>query len=183
MASIAATSHAVAPAAFAAAVPRVATSESSTVRAFTGLRSAPLIARESAAQSLGVQNGSRVSCMQVWAPTGNKKFETLSYLPPLTSDQIAKQIDYMLANNSIPCLEFDLVGYVSRDNFAGSGYYDGRYWTMWKLPMFGCTDAASVLREIAECKKAYPNAFIRVLGFDNVRQVQVSGFLVQRPDA
>ncbi len=65
MASIAATSHAVAPAAFAAAVPRVATSESSTVRAFTGLRSAPLIARESAAQSLGVQNGSRVSCMQV----------------------------------------------------------------------------------------------------------------------
>jgi hypothetical protein len=46
---------------------------------------------------------------QVWAPTGNKKFETLSYLPPLTNDQIAKQIDYMLANNSIPCLEFDLV--------------------------------------------------------------------------
>ncbi len=49
--------------------------------------------------------------------------------------------------------------------------------------MFGCSDAASVLREIAECKKAYPKAFIRVLGFDNVRQVQVSGFLVQRPDA
>ncbi len=65
MASIAAASHVVAPVAFAAAVPRAATSESSTVRAFTGLRSAPLIARESAGQSLGVQNGSRVSCMQV----------------------------------------------------------------------------------------------------------------------
>jgi ribulose-bisphosphate carboxylase small chain len=182
MASIAAASHVVAPAAFAAAVPRVATSESSTVRAFTGLKSAPLIARENAAQSLGVQNGSRVSCMQVWAPTGNKKFETLSYLPPLTNDQIAKQIDYMLGKNLIPCLEFDLVGYISRTNFAGSGYYDGRYWTMWKLPMFGCNDAGAVLREIGECKKAYPNAFIRVLGFDNKRQVQITGFVVQRPD-
>jgi hypothetical protein len=47
--------------------------------------------------------------LQVWAPTGNKKFETLSYLPPLTNDQIAKQIDYMLSKNLIPCLEFDLV--------------------------------------------------------------------------
>jgi ribulose-bisphosphate carboxylase small chain len=53
---------------------------------------------------------------------------------------------------------------------------------MWKLPMFGCSDAAAVLREIAECKKAYPKAFIRVLGFDSKRQVQITGFLVQRPD-
>jgi ribulose-bisphosphate carboxylase small chain len=47
--------------------------------------------------------------------------------------------------------------------------------------MFGCTDASMVLREIEECKKAYPGAFIRVLGFDNVRQVQVTGFIVHKP--
>lgn len=23
-------------------------------------------------------------------------------------------------------------------------YYDNRYWTMWKLPMFGCTDPVQV---------------------------------------
>jgi hypothetical protein len=23
-------------------------------------------------------------------------------------------------------------------------YYDNRYWTMWKLPMFGCTDPSQV---------------------------------------
>jgi hypothetical protein len=23
-------------------------------------------------------------------------------------------------------------------------YYDNRYWTMWKLPMFGCTDPIQV---------------------------------------
>jgi len=39
--------------------------------------------------------------------------------------------------------------------------------------MFGCTDSAQVLREIQECKKEYPNCFVRVLGFDNVKQVQI----------
>jgi ribulose-bisphosphate carboxylase small chain len=115
---------------------------------------------------------------------GQTKFETFSYLPPLTDDQIAKQVDYMIQLNLIPCLEFDLNegGGVSRANNRSPGYYDGRYWTMWKLPMFGCTDSAQVLREIQECKKEYPNCFVRVLGFDNVKQVQICGFLVARPN-
>lgn len=50
-----------------------------------------------------------VACVQVWNPLNNVKFETLSYMPPLTSDQIAKQIDYMTSNGYIPCLEFDPV--------------------------------------------------------------------------
>jgi ribulose-bisphosphate carboxylase small chain len=50
-----------------------------------------------------------VLAVQVWTPVNNLKFETLSYLPPLTPDQVASQIDYMLANKWIPCLEFDLV--------------------------------------------------------------------------
>jgi ribulose-bisphosphate carboxylase small chain len=120
--------------------------------------------------------------LQVWNPYGNPKFETLSYLPPLSDEQIAKQVEFMIRQNLIPCLEFDKKGTVSRDNFQGSGYYDGRYWTMWKLPMFGCNDASQVLAEIQECKKAYPDCFVRVLGFDNKRQVQIAGFLVAFPN-
>ena len=33
-------------------------------------------------------------------------FETFSYLPPLTDDQIAKQVDYIVNNGWTPCLEF-----------------------------------------------------------------------------
>ena len=61
------------------------------------------------------------------------------------------------------------------------GYYDGRYWTLWKLPMFGCTDAAHVLNEIEECKKAYPTAYIRLLSFDNKHQCQCMAFVIQKP--
>lgn len=37
--------------------------------------------------------------------------------------------------------------------------------------MFGCTDPDQVLREIMLCTKAFPDAFIRLVAFDNKRQV------------
>jgi len=171
MAAITATSALAAPATFSVA--------KTSRKEFSGLKAAPVTGKS--LKDVTVSNGSRVSCMKVWPPYGNQKFETLSYLPPLTDRQIMRQIDYMLANNWIPCLEFDQIGVVSREHYAGSGYYDGRYWTMWKLPMFGCSDSFQVIREVQECINAYPDAYIRVLGFDNVRQVQVLGFLVHKP--
>jgi ribulose-bisphosphate carboxylase small chain len=46
---------------------------------------------------------------QTWNPINNRKFETLSYLPPLSDDSIAKEIDYMIKKGWTPCLEFDEV--------------------------------------------------------------------------
>ncbi|MCO5612878.1 hypothetical protein L7F22_067149 [Adiantum nelumboides] len=168
-------------ASLAVAAPTCSPAESLS-KSFAGLKPTTLFSPK-CANPLAISNGSRVSAMLVWKPYDNKKFETLSYLPPLTSEQIAKQVDYMVRKGWTPCIEFDTIGNVYREHFHGSGYYDGRYWIMWKLPMFGCQDSGSVLREIAECAKEYPKAFIRVLGFDAKRQVQVAGFLVQKPSA
>ncbi|XP_024390465.1 ribulose bisphosphate carboxylase small subunit, chloroplastic [Physcomitrium patens] len=182
MASTVACSTVVAPAVFAAASSSVASSDSVTVKASTCLKGPTFFASKSQKLS-SVQNGSRVQCMQVWNPIGMTKFETFSYLPPLSDEAIAKQVEYMIQQKLIPCLEFDLNSKgVSRDNNSSPGYYDGRYWTMWKLPMFGCNDSAQVLREIQECKTTFPNCWVRVLGFDNVKQVQICGFLVARPN-
>ncbi|ONK69595.1 uncharacterized protein A4U43_C05F24620 [Asparagus officinalis] len=128
-----------------------------------------------------VSNGSRVHCMKTWNPINNKKFETLSYLPPLSPESIAKQVEYMVGKGWVPCLEFDEVGAVHRTNSQMPGYYDGRYWTLWKLPMFGCTDSSQVLNEIEECKKTYPNAYIRLLSFDNKHHCQRMSFVIQKP--
>ena len=46
---------------------------------------------------------------QTWRPLNNKKFETLSYLPPLSEESIAKEIDYMIGKGWVPSLEFDEV--------------------------------------------------------------------------
>ena len=120
--------------------------------------------------------------MQVWPPLGKKKFETLSYLPPLSEESLLKEVQYLLNKGWVPCLEFEPThGFVYRENHRSPGYYDGRYWTMWKLPMFGCTDAAQVVAELQEAKKAYPNSFIRIIGFDNVRHVQCISFIAYKP--
>lgn len=52
---------------------------------------------------------------------------------------------------------------------------------MYKLPMFGCSDSSQVLTEIGNASKAFPDSYIRIAGFDAVRQVQVVAFLVHRP--
>ncbi|KAI3971067.1 hypothetical protein MKX01_024714 [Papaver californicum] len=166
-----------------APVNRVPQAQSSSVAPFSGLRSTaafPVTRKNNNITSLP-SNGGRVQCMQVWPPTGLKKFETLSYLPPLSPESLAKEVDYLLKNGWVPCLEFDNVGFVYRENHRSPGYYDGRYWTMWKLPMFGCTDSSQVLKEVDEAKKAYPDAFIRIIGFDNKRQVQCISFIAYKP--
>ena len=154
------------------------------VAPFNGLKSAsafPATQRANSDLSRLPTNGGRVQCMQVWPIEGRRKFETLSYLPPLSHEALLRQIEYLLREGWIPCLEFCKIGFVYRENHRSPGYYDGRYWTMWRLPMFGCTDAVQVAREVQDCKKEYPDAFIRIIGFDNNRQVQCISFIAVKP--
>merc|ERR1719218_153944 len=86
--------------------------------------------------------------MMIWRPHGNKMFETFSFLPPLSDAEMAKQVQYLLNNGWTPCVEFengehayaDGHGWSGLDSSINSGYYDNRYWVMWKLPMYGCTN-------------------------------------------
>lgn len=132
---------------------------------------------------------SESSSMMVWTPIDNKFFETLSFLPPLTPDEISKQVDYIVREGAIPCVEFSEPENAITDgnrksgivSSCASGYYDNRYWTMWKLPMFGCTDGTQVLKEIDQCVKCFPTCYVRICGFNNIKQVQTSSFIVHRP--
>ena len=104
----------------------------------------------------------------------------MSYLPVMDDKLIREQVSYMLKNGFTPALEFSEDGEIYLNTRMGPGYYDNRYWSMYKLPMFGCTDANSVLKEIENAKKDFPTAKIRVIGFDSVRQVQTTSFVVRR---
>ncbi|KAG4911927.1 hypothetical protein JHK82_052516 [Glycine max] len=41
--------------------------------------------------------------------------------------------------------------------------------------------AKEVLKELQEAKTTYPNSFIRIIGFDNIRQVQCISFIAYKP--
>ena len=122
-------------------------------------------------------------------PSFPRFFETFSFLPPLSDQEVARQVQYLLNNGWTPCIEFesaskayaDTHGWCGMDMSVAAGYYDNRYWVMWKLPMYGCTNPDEVLQEIRACTSAFPECFIRVAGFDNIKQVQCSSFLAHRP--
>ncbi|CAA7397661.1 unnamed protein product [Spirodela intermedia] len=156
-----------------AAVARASPAQTNMVAPFNGLRSSaafPVTRKANADLSTLPSNGGRVRCMQ-----------TLSYLPDLSVEALAKEVEYLIRNGWIPCIEISKARFIYRENHSSPGYYDGRYWTMWKLPMFGCTDASQVIAEVEEAKKAYPNYFSRIIGFDNKRQVQCISFIAYKP--
>lgn len=100
-----------------------------------------------------------------------KRYETLSYLPPMTDQQIVRQVQFLLDQGFIPGVEFE-----------ENPNPETHFWTMWKLPLFGANSAQEVLNEVRECRSEYSNAYIRVIGFDNIKQCQTMSFIVHKPN-
>jgi ribulose-bisphosphate carboxylase small chain len=101
----------------------------------------------------------------------SRKFETLSYLPPLTEQQIRAEVEYIVAKGWNPAIE-----HTEPENAAGS------YWYMWKLPMFGETDVDTILKEAEACKAANPGNHVRLVGYDNYAQSQGTALVIFRGD-
>ncbi len=97
---------------------------------------------------------------------------TFSYLPDLTDQQIAAQVQYCLANNWAVSIEY-----------TDDPHPRNAYWEMWGLPMFDLQDATGVMMEIVACRKAFPSSYIKMNGYDSSkgRQTTMLSFIVQRP--
>ena len=76
----------------------------------------------------------------------SRKFETFSYLPAMTKDEIRKQVEYLVKKGLNPAIEH-----------TEPQYLMDSYWYMWKLPMFGETDVDKVLAECEACRQANPD--------------------------
>jgi len=96
-----------------------------------------------------------------------------SYLPPLTDEDIKKQVAYALEN-----------GWAVNIEFTNDPHPRNVYWEMWKLPFFDAKDGETILTELKACRKANPSAYIRVNAFDRSygKQTTRLSFLVQRPE-
>ena len=95
-----------------------------------------------------------------------------SFLPDLSDDQIAAQVEYCLQNNWAIGIEF-----------TDDPPPRNTYWDMWGNPMFDLRDAAGVMMELRDCRKANGNCYIRINAFDSTRgweTVRMS-FIANRP--
>ena len=97
---------------------------------------------------------------------------TFSYLPDFTDEEIAAQAQYALDN-----------GWPLSVEFTDDPHPRNNLWDMWGLPMFDMTNAAGVMYEVNECRKAYPGRYIRLNAYDARygRQTTALSFIVNRP--
>ena len=95
-----------------------------------------------------------------------------SFLPDLTDQQIAAQIDY--------CLD---KGWAVSVEFTDDPHPRNTYWEMWGTPMFDIKDAAGVMLELSACRKIYGDRYIRLSAFDASHGWESTrlSFIVNRP--
>jgi ribulose-bisphosphate carboxylase small chain len=102
----------------------------------------------------------------------SRKYETFSYLPPMSREQIRRQVEYVVSQGWNPAVE-----HCEPENAMQ------HYWYMWKLPMFGETDVERILAECEACHKANPKHLVKLVGYDNYRQTQGTAMLIYCPAA
>lgn len=97
---------------------------------------------------------------------------TFSFLPELSDAQIAKQIEYSLANGWAVAIEY-----------TDDPHPRNTYWEMYGMPMFDLRDAAGILAEVNACRKTFPRHYIKVNAFDasRGRESMRLSFIVNRP--
>ena len=99
---------------------------------------------------------------------------TFSFLPPLTDEQIRKQVEYCMSN-----------GWAVNFEYTDDPHPRNTYWEMWGLPMFDLKDAAAAMYELAECRKVHGGrAYIRLSAFDATpgwESLRLS-FITDRPE-
>jgi ribulose-bisphosphate carboxylase small chain len=95
-----------------------------------------------------------------------------SFLPDLTDKQITAQIQYALKNNWAVSVEY-----------TDDPHPRNTYWEMFGNPMFDLKDPAGILMEINNCRKTFPNHYIRVTAFDSTRgwETPRMSYIVNRP--
>jgi ribulose-bisphosphate carboxylase small chain len=97
---------------------------------------------------------------------------TFSYLPEFTEDEVKAQMRYCLDN-----------GWPISIEHTNDPHPRNSYWDMWGLPMFDARDLEIPMRELNNCREAFPDHYIKVNGYDRTKgkQTTMLSFIVQRP--
>ncbi|MFN5809939.1 MAG: ribulose bisphosphate carboxylase small subunit, partial [Burkholderiales bacterium] len=94
-------------------------------------------------------------------PTGKLTQGQFSFLPDLTDAEIGLQIKYGLSK-----------GYAWSVEYTDDAHPRNTYWDMYGMPMFDLQDPAGVLLEVNNCRKSFPNHYIRLMAFDSTRGIE-----------
>lgn len=97
---------------------------------------------------------------------------TFAFLPDLSDEEIAEQVQYCLDNDWPVAVEH-----------TDDPHPRNVYWEMWGLPAFDGRDPGAIMDALAACRRAHPDQYVRVTGYDRSygRQTTALSFVVARP--
>ncbi|HKE45490.1 MAG TPA: ribulose bisphosphate carboxylase small subunit [Steroidobacteraceae bacterium] len=97
---------------------------------------------------------------------------TFSFLPDLTDEQIAAQVEYCLRQGWAVAIEY-----------TDDPHPRNTYWEMFGMPLFDLKDTVRIVAEIEECRRTFPNHYVKVNAFDSTRGIESLrlSFIVGRP--
>jgi len=95
-----------------------------------------------------------------------------SFLPDLTDPEIEAQIGYCLGR-----------GWAVGIEHTDDPHPRNTYWEMFAPPLFDQHDAHAIMVQLDECRRSFPNQYIRVIAFDSMRGRETIGlsFIAHRP--
>jgi len=95
-----------------------------------------------------------------------------SFLPDLTEEQIAKQVQYALDHGWPISLEY-----------TDDPHPRNAFWEMEGLPMFDVKDAAGIMGAVRDAIAAHPHEYVKLNAYDasRGRQTTAMSFIVHRP--
>jgi ribulose-bisphosphate carboxylase small chain len=98
---------------------------------------------------------------------------TFSYLPPLSDEQIERQVRYAIGR-----------GWAIGIEYSDADTPPNTYWELCGLPLFDIGDPAPVMQRLREARAAHPRAYIKINAYDSRtgRQSTALSFVVNRPN-
>lgn len=110
------------------------------------------------------------------------RFETFSFLPPLSPGQMQAQAEYILKNDWVPTIEWTELSDASQ-----------MYWQIWPLSTPSTNrnprqalkemNASVLLMQIEACSRRHPQAYVRLSGYNQRTRQTETSFLVHAPTA
>ena len=97
---------------------------------------------------------------------------TFSFLPDLSDEQVARQVQYALGQGWAVSLEY-----------TDDPHPRNVYWEMWGLPMFDQPNAGVVMDELRECRRAHGDCYVKLNAFDSTHGFETMrlSFIVHSP--
>lgn len=96
--------------------------------------------------------------------------DTLSFLGPLSNNEVQAQIGHILKQGWLPIIEY-----------AEDATLEDVYWQLWPLPRQDEVNVMWVTSQIDACNRRYPFAHVRLSGYDPQKQNIRLNFIARGP--